>query len=107
VTDEATTPAIDALQEAGIAFRVVRTERAGSAEESATLQGIPVEKQPKHCYTFLPGGKNVLEVFGSDSDAESELRKMLESARFGAVDQPSTWLPAGSGFPASAQVGGE
>jgi Cys-tRNA(Pro) deacylase len=43
VTEEATTAAIGALQEAGIPFRVVRTERAGSAEESARLQGIPVE----------------------------------------------------------------
>ncbi|GIM92941.1 hypothetical protein [Paractinoplanes toevensis] len=75
--------------------------------ERVAIKGIPVEKQPKHCYTFLPGGKNVLEVFGTDADAESELRKMLDSARFGSVDQPSTWLPAGSGFPASAQVGGE
>jgi Cys-tRNA(Pro)/Cys-tRNA(Cys) deacylase len=43
VTDEATTPALRALEAAGIPFRVVRTERAGSAEESAALQGIPVE----------------------------------------------------------------
>jgi Cys-tRNA(Pro) deacylase len=38
-----TTPAIEALDRAGIPFRVVRTQRAGSAEESASLQGIPVE----------------------------------------------------------------
>jgi len=38
-----TTPAIDAVEAAGVPFRVVRTERAGSAEESAALQGIPVE----------------------------------------------------------------
>jgi Cys-tRNA(Pro)/Cys-tRNA(Cys) deacylase len=43
VTEEAATPALIALETAGIPFRVVRTERAGSAEESATLQGIPVE----------------------------------------------------------------
>jgi Cys-tRNA(Pro)/Cys-tRNA(Cys) deacylase len=42
VTDEPSTPAIRALEQAGIAFRVVRTQRAGSAEESANLQGIPV-----------------------------------------------------------------
>jgi Cys-tRNA(Pro) deacylase len=42
VTDEATTPALLALEAAGTPFRVVRTERAGSAEESAALQGIPV-----------------------------------------------------------------
>jgi Cys-tRNA(Pro)/Cys-tRNA(Cys) deacylase len=43
VTDASTTPALAALEEAGIPFRVVRTERAGSAEESAALQGIPVQ----------------------------------------------------------------
>ena len=39
---EPTTPALDALAAAGIAHRVVRTPRAGSAEESAELQGIPL-----------------------------------------------------------------
>jgi Cys-tRNA(Pro)/Cys-tRNA(Cys) deacylase len=43
VTEPATTPAIAALETMGIPFRVVRTERAGSAAESAALQGIPVE----------------------------------------------------------------
>jgi Cys-tRNA(Pro)/Cys-tRNA(Cys) deacylase len=37
-----TTPAIDAIVAAGVAHRVVRTERAGSAEEAAELQGIPL-----------------------------------------------------------------
>ena len=45
-TDEAapppTTPAIEAIEAAGIPHRVVRTERAGSAEEAAELQGIPL-----------------------------------------------------------------
>jgi Cys-tRNA(Pro) deacylase len=36
------TPAIAALEAAGIPFRVVRTEIARSAEESAAFQGIPV-----------------------------------------------------------------
>jgi Cys-tRNA(Pro) deacylase len=36
------TPALDALAAAGIPHRVVRTRRAGSAEESAELQGIPL-----------------------------------------------------------------
>jgi Cys-tRNA(Pro) deacylase len=36
------TPAIAALEAAGIPFRVVRTEIARSAEESAGFQGIPV-----------------------------------------------------------------
>ncbi|GAA2617908.1 hypothetical protein [Paractinoplanes durhamensis] len=74
--------------------------------ERVALKGIPVEKQPRHCFVFLPGGKNVLEVFGPDSADEKELRKLLEGARFGQVDKPATWLAAGTGFPASAQVGG-
>ncbi len=37
-----TTPALDALAAAGIAYVVVRTPRAGSAEEAADLQGIPL-----------------------------------------------------------------
>ena len=40
---DAPTPAIAALEAAGVPFEVVRTERASSAEESAALQGIPVE----------------------------------------------------------------
>jgi Cys-tRNA(Pro)/Cys-tRNA(Cys) deacylase len=35
-----TTPAIDAIVAAGVPHRVVRTERAASAEEAAGLQGI-------------------------------------------------------------------
>ena len=38
-----TTPAIEALAATGVPYVVVRTERAGSAEESAAFQGIPVE----------------------------------------------------------------
>ena len=38
--DGPTTPAIEAIVGAGIPHRVVRTERASSAEESARLQGI-------------------------------------------------------------------
>ena len=36
-----TTPAIEAALAAGVPHRVVRTQRARSAEESAALQGIP------------------------------------------------------------------
>ena len=38
----AETPAITAIDSAGIDHRVVRTESAGSAEEAAQLQGIPL-----------------------------------------------------------------
>jgi len=37
------TPAIAAVRELGVAHGVVRTEPAGSAEESAAMQGIPLE----------------------------------------------------------------
>ena len=40
---EETTPAIDAIVAAGLPHTVVRTERAGSAQESAELQGIPLD----------------------------------------------------------------
>jgi Cys-tRNA(Pro) deacylase len=36
------TPAIRAIDAAGVPHRVVRTPRAGSAEEAAQLQGIPL-----------------------------------------------------------------
>ena len=39
-TGQPSTPALDAIVRTGIAHRVVRTERASSAEESARLQGI-------------------------------------------------------------------
>ena len=42
MSDAPTTPALDALAAAGTPHRVVRTPRAGSAEESAELQGIPL-----------------------------------------------------------------
>jgi Cys-tRNA(Pro)/Cys-tRNA(Cys) deacylase len=37
------TPAIAAVRDLGVPHRVVRTEPAGSAEESASMQGIPLE----------------------------------------------------------------
>ena len=42
MTTDETTPALGALAAAGTPHRVVRTRRAGSAEESAELQGIPL-----------------------------------------------------------------
>lgn len=40
--DEGSTPAIEAVAAGGVEHRVVRTARAGSAEEAASLQGIPL-----------------------------------------------------------------
>ncbi len=42
MTDQPSTPAIDALQATGVPHRVVRTAIAHDAEESASFQGIPV-----------------------------------------------------------------
>ncbi|HEU0244619.1 MAG TPA: YbaK/EbsC family protein [Candidatus Limnocylindrales bacterium] len=61
------TPAIDALTAAGVPFRVVRTEIARSAEESAAFQGIPVgsllrsilvrKAADDFCFVLVPGGR--------------------------------------------------
>jgi Cys-tRNA(Pro)/Cys-tRNA(Cys) deacylase len=40
--DQPTTPAIEALRGTGVPFRVVRTQIAHDAEESASFQGIPL-----------------------------------------------------------------
>ena len=42
MADTPTTPAIAAIQAAGMPHDIVRTKRAGSAEEAAALQGIPL-----------------------------------------------------------------
>jgi Cys-tRNA(Pro)/Cys-tRNA(Cys) deacylase len=42
MTDQPRTPAIEALEATGVPFRVVRTEIARSADESAAFQDIPV-----------------------------------------------------------------
>jgi Cys-tRNA(Pro)/Cys-tRNA(Cys) deacylase len=62
-----TTPAIDAVERARIPFRVVRTERAHSAEESAELQGIPLAAllrtivvrrgEDDYVFVLVPGGR--------------------------------------------------
>ncbi len=61
------TPAIEALERAGIPFRVVRTERAHSAEQSATLQGISLAAllrtivvrrgEDDYIFVLVPGGR--------------------------------------------------
>jgi Cys-tRNA(Pro)/Cys-tRNA(Cys) deacylase len=61
------TPAIRALETRGIPFTVVRTERAHSAEESATLQGIELTSllrtivvrrgEDDHVFVLVPGGR--------------------------------------------------
>jgi Cys-tRNA(Pro) deacylase len=62
-----TTAAIDAVERVGIPFRVVRTERAHSAEESAELQGITLAAllrtivvrrgEDDYVFVLVPGGR--------------------------------------------------
>ena len=61
------TPAIEALDAAGVAYTVVRTEVARSAEESAAFQGIPVgsllrsilvrKSADDFLFVLVPGGR--------------------------------------------------
>ena len=65
--DEPTTPAIDAIAAARIPHRVVRTERAGSAEESARFQGIEMRQllrtivvrrgEDDYLFVLVPAGR--------------------------------------------------
>jgi Cys-tRNA(Pro)/Cys-tRNA(Cys) deacylase len=61
------TPAIAALTAAGVPFRVVRTEVARSAEESAAFQGVPLASLLRsilvrraaddYLFVLVPGGR--------------------------------------------------
>ena len=63
------TPAIAAVRELGVAHGVVRTEPAGSAEESAALQGIGLEQLLRtivvrrttddYVMVLVPGGRQI------------------------------------------------
>ena len=65
--DEPTTPAIAAIGASGIAHRVVRTERASSAEESARFQGIETRQllrtivvrrgEDDYLFVLVPAGR--------------------------------------------------
>ena len=64
-----TTPALDGLAATGVEHRVVRTERARSAEESAELQGIPLAAllrtivvrrgDDDYVFVLVPGGRRL------------------------------------------------
>ncbi len=61
------TPAIAAVEAAGIPFTVVRTDQASSAQESAGLQGLPDEAllrtivvrrgEADHLFVLVPAGR--------------------------------------------------
>ena len=63
------TPAISEVASSGVSFRVVRTDRAGSAEESAALQGIEIgrlirtivvrRRAGDYVFVLVPGGRQI------------------------------------------------
>lgn len=63
------TPALEALEASGLEFRVVRTQPAGSAEESAELQGIELASllrtivvrrgDDDYVFVLVPGGRRL------------------------------------------------
>jgi Cys-tRNA(Pro)/Cys-tRNA(Cys) deacylase len=67
MTEPPRTPAIEALEAAGIPFRPVQTEIPHSAEESADLQGIPLgallrsilvrRAADDYLFVLVPGGR--------------------------------------------------
>ena len=66
---DADTPALRALAGSGLAHRVVRTERARSAEESASFQGIELHQllrtivlrraEKDYVFVLVPGGRTI------------------------------------------------
>jgi Cys-tRNA(Pro)/Cys-tRNA(Cys) deacylase len=66
---EVDTPAIRALSDSGLEFRVVRTKRPNSVEESAALQGIEVGELLRtivvrrgaddYLFVLVPGGRQI------------------------------------------------
>jgi Cys-tRNA(Pro)/Cys-tRNA(Cys) deacylase len=66
---EQDTPAIRSLRGSGLEFTVVRTERPGSVEESAALQGIDVHQllrtivvrrgESDYVFVLVPGGRQI------------------------------------------------
>ena len=67
MSDLPSTPAIAVLEAAGVPFRVVRTEIAHSAQESAELQGVPLASLLRsilvrraaddYLFVLVPGGR--------------------------------------------------
>ena len=65
----ADTPAIDAVLAAGMPHEIVRTERAASAEEAASLQGIPLDAllrtivvrrgEDDYLFVLVPAGRRL------------------------------------------------
>lgn len=97
----ASTPALDAVSAAGVAHRVVRTERASSAEESATFQGIALGQllrtivvrrgDDDYLFVLVPGGRRF---------DWPKLRALLGVSRLSLPDQDEA--QAVTGYPRGA-----
>lgn len=69
MSDHESTPALDALRDAGIPHEVVRTTRAGSVTEAARLRGVPVAALLKtlvvrrgdddYLFVLVPGDRSI------------------------------------------------
>lgn len=63
------TPALQALEGSGLAYQVIRTQRASSAEESASFQGIDLHQllrtivlrrgENDYLFVLVPGGRTI------------------------------------------------
>jgi Cys-tRNA(Pro) deacylase len=90
------TPAISQVATSGIPYRVVRTERPGSAEESAALQGIEVEQLIRsivvrrgaddYVFVLVPGGRQI---------EWARLRAHLRVSRLSLPDQEEARVATG------------
>lgn len=95
------TPATRAAAAAGVAFEVVRTERASSAEESASLQGIELRQllrtivvrrgEGDYLFVLVPGGRQI---------SWPKLRAHLGIARLSLPDAEEA--KAATGYPRGA-----
>lgn len=95
------TPATRAAAGAGVAFEVVRTERASSAEESASLQGIELRQllrtivvrrgEGDFLFVLVPGGRQI---------SWPKLRAHLGVARLSLPDAEEA--RAATGYPRGA-----
>jgi Cys-tRNA(Pro)/Cys-tRNA(Cys) deacylase len=82
------TPATEAARAAGIAHQVVVTERARSAEESAALQGVPVERLLKSIVVRRGEGDHVFVLVPGDRQIDwPKLRKHLGVSRLSLPDR--------------------
>ena len=94
------TPAIRDVAASGVPFRVVRTERPGSAEESAELQGIELGQLIRsivvrrgagdYVFVLVPGGRQIawarLRAHLSVPRRASECFATLYGRRIGAAE---------------------